>query len=222
MSDSGTWNLNAFPASSLRPRKPGRVALALKRSVDVGLSLLSLTLLAPLMALLAVLIRMDSSGPSFYISERIGKRGYPFRCFKFRTMVEDAESLKDSLAAINERDSVIFKLSNDPRVTRFGSFLRRYSLDELPQLLNVLLGDMSLVGPRPPVAAEVEMYEPEHFVRLEVLPGLTGLWQVLSRRDPSFANYISLDRAYVENWTFWLDIKILVRTAGTVLRGTGS
>ena len=137
-------------------------------------------------------------------------------------MVKDADLLKDSLVGMNERDSVLFKLSNDPRVTRLGRFLRRHSLDELPQLLNILRGDMSFVGPRPPLAEEVAMYEPEHFIRLAVLPGLTGLWQVEARRNPSFANYISLDTEYVRKWTLWMDIKIIFRTAGAVLRGTGA
>jgi lipopolysaccharide/colanic/teichoic acid biosynthesis glycosyltransferase len=178
--------------------------------------------LAPLMLFLVVLIYLDSSGPMFYTSERIGKNGYPFPCFKLRTMVKDAESLKAQIAALNERDTILFKVSMDPRVTRIGGFLRKHSLDELPQLLNVLRGEMSMVGPRPPLASEVEMYQPEHFVRLSVLPGITGLWQIESRRNPSFANYIALDRRYVENWSLWLDLKILVRTAAVVFRGTGS
>ena len=144
---------------------------------------------------------------------------FPF--FKFRTMVKGADALRNQLEALNERDEVFFKLSKDPRVTRVGGFLRKYSLDELPQLLNVLRGDMSLVGPRPPLASEVEKYEPEHLIRFAVLPGLTGLWQIESRRDPSFAKYIALDTRYVHNWSFWLDIKVLFRTAGVVLRGTG-
>jgi lipopolysaccharide/colanic/teichoic acid biosynthesis glycosyltransferase len=175
----------------------------------------------PLLVALAVLIYLDDPGPIFYTSERIGKDGYAFPCFKFRTMVKNADSLQARLAVLNERDTILFKLSNDPRVTRVGTFLRRYSLDELPQLFNVLRSEMSLVGPRPPLASEVERYAPEHLIRLAVLPGLTGLWQIESRQNPSFANYIALDKAYVENWSFWLDVKILFRTLGVVLRGTG-
>jgi lipopolysaccharide/colanic/teichoic acid biosynthesis glycosyltransferase len=130
--------------------------------------------------------------------------------------------MKKDLAAMNERDGVLFKLSNDPRVTRIGKLLRKYSIDELPQLLNVLRGEMSMVGPRPPLASEVEKYELEHLRRLDVLPGITGLWQVQARRDSSFAKYIALDTSYVENWSFWLDMKILLRTVGVVLAGTGS
>ena len=131
------------------------------------------------------------------------------------------EQLKQSLATQNERDGILFKIKNDPRVTPLGRVLRKFSLDELPQLLNVLRGDMSLVGPRPPIASEVERYDVEHFRRLEVLPGLTGLWQIRARQDPSFERYVALDLAYVENWSFWLDLKILVRTAEVVFRGTG-
>jgi lipopolysaccharide/colanic/teichoic acid biosynthesis glycosyltransferase len=123
---------------------------------------------------------------------------------------------------MNERDSVLFKITNDPRITRTGRFLRKYSLDELPQLINVLRGDMSMVGPRPPIASEVRRYELNHLRRLDVVPGITGLWQVQARQDPSFDSYISLDTAYIENWSLWLDIKILVRTVGVVISGTGT
>ncbi len=209
----------ATPCS--KRRQPRKSALALKRFVDIAFALLVITSLAPLMVVLAVLIYLESPGPVFYTSERIGKDGVAFPFFKFRTMVKGADALRNQLEALNERDAVFFKLSKDPRVTRVGGFLRKYSLDELPQLLNVLRGEMSLVGPRPPLASEVEKYEPEHLIRFAVLPGLTGLWQVESRRDPSFAKYIALDIRYVHNWSFWLDIKVLFRTAGVVLRGTG-
>jgi lipopolysaccharide/colanic/teichoic acid biosynthesis glycosyltransferase len=170
---------------------------------------------------IAIAIYLESKGPIFYISERIGRRGHVFRCFKFRTMVTNADQLKDHLGSLNERDGVLFKVRNDPRITRVGRFLRKYSLDELPQFFNILRGEMSLVGPRPPIASEVEKYKLEHLRRLEVLPGLTGLWQVHARQDSSFEKYIALDTAYVENWSFWLDIKILLRTTEVVLRGTG-
>jgi lipopolysaccharide/colanic/teichoic acid biosynthesis glycosyltransferase len=165
---------------------------------------------------------MDTPGPIFYASERIGKKGRVFGCIKFRTMVPDAERRRAEILHMNERDSVLFKISNDPRITRTGRFLRKYSLDELPQLLNVLRGDMSLVGPRPPIASEVKRYELNHLRRLDVTPGVTGLWQVQARQDPSFDSYISLDTAYIENWSLWLDIKILVRTIGVVISGTGT
>jgi len=214
--------LGIFPVASLHRREPRVIGLFFKRLVDIALSLLALILTAPLMLAVAVAIKLDSQGPVFYISDRIGKRGRVFPCFKFRTMVNHADRMKKDLTALNERDGILFKLSNDPRVTRLGRILRKYSLDELPQFLNVLRGEMSIVGPRPPIASEVEKYELEHFRRLEVLPGLTGLWQVQARHDPSFAKYIALDTAYVENWSFWLDLRILVQTANVVVRGTGA
>jgi lipopolysaccharide/colanic/teichoic acid biosynthesis glycosyltransferase len=136
-------------------------------------------------------------------------------------MVANAEALQSSLQHLNEREKVLFKINNDPRVTPLGRFLRRYSLDELPQLWNVLRGDMSLVGPRPPLASEVRHYEREHMRRLDALPGMTGLWQVEARRDPSFARYLSLDLDYVEHWNPWLDARILLKTIAVVLAGTG-
>jgi lipopolysaccharide/colanic/teichoic acid biosynthesis glycosyltransferase len=137
-------------------------------------------------------------------------------------MVINADKLREDLAHLNEREGVLFKISNDPRITKVGAILRKYSLDELPQLLNVLIGDMSLVGPRPPMAAEVEQYDIAHLRRLDVLPGMTGLWQVEARQDPSFDSYISLDTAYVENWNLLLDLRILARTIGVVVGGTGA
>jgi exopolysaccharide biosynthesis polyprenyl glycosylphosphotransferase len=214
--------LGVFPVVSLHRRDPRTIALVLKRIFDIGFSLATLTAVFPLMVLIAIVVRLNSEGPIFFVSERIGKRGRVFPCFKFRTMVKNAEQLKKNLIAMNERDGILFKVSNDPRVTRVGRFMRKYSLDELPQLFNVLRGEMSIVGPRPPIASEVEKYELEHFRRLEVLPGLTGLWQIQARQDASFARYIALDTAYVENWTFWLDLKILVRTTEVILRGTGA
>ena len=193
-----------------------------KRALDVCLSMTLLIFLAPVMAMIALAIWLDGPGPLLYLSERIGKRGRPFTCYKFRTMIVNADLLRSELHAKNERDGVLFKLSNDPRVTRVGRFLRKYSLDELPQLINVIRGEMSLVGPRPPLASEVENYGPEHFFRLTVLPGLTGLWQVQARKSPSFVDYINLDLVYVNNWSLWLDIRILWRTLGVVLAGTGT
>ena len=214
--------LGVFPVVSLHRRDPRTVALVLKRGVDIALSLMALVAVFPVMLAIALAIRLESGGTVFYVSERIGKRGRVFPCFKFRTMVKNAEQLKKDMSALNERDGILFKVTNDPRVTKIGRVLRKYSLDELPQFFNVLRGEMSIVGPRPPIASEVEKYELEHFRRLEVLPGLTGLWQVQARQDSSFAKYIALDTAYVENWSFWLDLKILVRTAEVVLRGTGA
>ncbi len=212
--------LGIFPVAPLHRREPRVIGLFCKRVVDILLSVLALIITAPLMIAIAIAIKLESKGPVLYVSDRIGKRGRVFPCFKFRTMVNNADKMKKDLTALNERDGILFKVANDPRVTRLGRILRKYSLDELPQFLNVLRGEMSIVGPRPPIAAEVEKYELEHFRRLEVLPGLTGLWQVQARHDPSFAKYIALDTAYVENWSFWLDVRILVQTANVVVRGT--
>jgi exopolysaccharide biosynthesis polyprenyl glycosylphosphotransferase len=214
--------LGIFPVVSLHRRNPRTISLVLKRGVDILLSLMALVAVFPVMLAIALAIRVEGEGNIFYVSERIGKRGRVFPCFKFRTMVKNAEQLKKDMMALNERDGILFKVTNDPRITRIGRVLRKYSLDELPQFFNVLRGEMSIVGPRPPIASEVEKYELEHFRRLEVLPGLTGLWQIQARQDASFAKYISLDTAYVENWSFWLDLKILVRTAEVVVRGTGT
>ncbi|HEX4039001.1 MAG TPA: sugar transferase [Acidobacteriaceae bacterium] len=214
--------LGIFPVAALHRREPRAIPLFCKRVADIGLSLVALALTLPLMLVIAAAVKLESEGPVFYISNRIGKRGRVFPCFKFRTMVKNAEIMKKDLTALNERDGILFKVSNDPRITGLGRLLRKYSLDELPQFLNVLRGEMSLVGPRPPLVSEVEKYELEHFRRLEVMPGLTGLWQVQARHDPSFARYIALDTAYVENWTFWLDLRIMLQTANVVIRGTGT
>jgi len=220
--NAGIEYMGVFPLVSLHRNAPRTISLALKRAGDFVLSLAALIAAAPAMMAIAIAIRVESEGPVFYVSERIGRRGHVFPCFKFRTMVKDADQLRKHLDPLNERDGVLFKVSNDPRVTQVGRFLRKYSLDELPQFINVLRGEMSLVGPRPPIASEVEKYKLEHLRRLEVLPGLTGLWQVQARQDASFEKYIALDTAYVENWSFWLDLKILFQTAEVVLRGTGT
>jgi len=220
--DAQMFYLGDFPVITIHRRDDRALALLLKRAVDIVLSSALLLMLAPLFVMIGLLVTLTSPGPAFYVSERIGKKGRVFRLWKFRTMMVGADSMKAQLAAANERNGILFKIKNDPRVTPVGRFLRKFSLDELPQLFNVLWGDMSLVGPRPPLANEVAQYEVKHYRRLDVLPGLTGLWQVRARHDPSFDQYVALDIAYVENWNFWMDLKILVRTAEVVLRGTGS
>ena len=192
-----------------------------KRLLDIGVSVGLLMTLSPLIVAIALLIWLRADGPVLYVSQRIGRNGRPFAMYKFRTMIRNADHLKCSLLARNERGAILFKISNDPRITRFGRILRKYSLDELPQLMNVLRGEMSLVGPRPPLASEVQQYYPHHYIRLTVLPGLTGLWQIEARRSPSFHDYIALDSEYVRNCSLWLDMKILWRTIGVVLSGTG-
>jgi exopolysaccharide biosynthesis polyprenyl glycosylphosphotransferase len=196
-------------------------ALAVKRTLDVLLSLLASILLSPVMAAIALVIKLESKGPVLYRSWRVGQNGKPFVILKFRTMVANADELKDSLQHLNEREGLLFKISNDPRTTPFGRFLRRYSLDELPQLVNVLRGEMSLVGPRPPSLDEYEHYTAEHRIRLVAKPGITGLWQITARTDPSFSTALRLDRSYIENWTPWLDLEILLKTMPVVLQGDG-
>ncbi len=225
--DGLAWNapveyIGHFPTIPLHRRDMPMGSFLGKRILDIALSTMALMILTPLMLVIAITIRLDSPGPILYRSQRIGRKGRTFCVYKFRTMVRNAHELKAEMEHMNERDGILFKITNDPRITRVGKVLRKYSLDELPQFYNVLLGDMSIVGPRPPLAAEVEQYDLTHLRRLDVLPGITGLWQVEARQDPSFDSYISLDTAYVENWTLWLDLKILARTVAVVFGGTGS
>jgi len=227
MYDGLAWNarveyVGQFPTIPLHRRHFPMGGFMLKRVLDTTVSVIGLLATSPIMLAIALAIRLDSPGPIFYKAQRIGRKGRTFSCYKFRTMVQNADKLKADLEHMNERDSVLFKIKKDPRITRVGKVLRKYSLDELPQFYNVLKGDMSLVGPRPPMAAEVEQYDLAHLRRLDVLPGITGLWQVEARQDPSFDSYISLDTAYVENWNLMMDLRILARTVGVVLSGTGS
>ena len=211
-----------FPASPLQFPCLSASGRVIKRALDIVFSGLMLFLLSPVLLVIALAIKLDSPGPVLYISERVGKNGRVFRCFKFRTMVRDAERQQERVMHLNERDAILFKISNDPRVTRAGRILRRYSLDELPQFSNVLLGDMSVVGPRPPMVGEVREYSLSHLHRLDVTPGITGLWQIQGRHDPSFESYVSLDLTYIENWSIALDLKIVAQTVGVVLSGTGT
>jgi exopolysaccharide biosynthesis polyprenyl glycosylphosphotransferase len=225
--DGLAWNaqveyIGQFPTIPLHRRDFPIGSFLMKRMLDILLSSLALCVLSPIMLVIGIAVRLGSPGPIFYKAARIGRKGRTFSCYKFRTMVVNADKMKADLEHMNEREGVLFKIVNDPRITPVGRVLRKYSLDELPQFYNVLRGDMSLVGPRPPIASEVEQYDLAHLRRLDVLPGITGLWQVEARQDPSFDSYISLDTAYVENWSFWLDLKILARTVGVVFSGTGS
>ncbi len=214
--------IGQFPTIPLHRCNLPEGKLLFKRGLDVAFSSLASLFLMPLFAVIAIAIKLDSKGPVFYSSERIGKKGRVFRCMKFRTMVRDAEKRRAGLMHMNERDGVLFKIADDPRVTKLGKLLRKYSLDELPQFFNVLRGEMSVVGPRPPLAGEVKEYKLSQLRRLDVTPGITGLWQVQARQDPSFDSYISLDVAYVKEWSIWLDLKIIARTIGVVFSGTGS
>jgi exopolysaccharide biosynthesis polyprenyl glycosylphosphotransferase len=200
----------------------GGMRLLVKELFDRCAAAAALILLAPLMAFLAVAIRLHDRGPALFTQVRVGKDGHAFKIYKFRTMVVDAEQRKPELLAADERDHVLFKLREDPRITPVGTYLRRWSVDELPQLINVLLGDMSLVGPRPALPDEAEQYAEYVRRRLVVKPGLTGLWQVGGRADLSWDESVRLDLRYVENWSFALDLQILWKTISVLIRGSGA
>jgi lipopolysaccharide/colanic/teichoic acid biosynthesis glycosyltransferase len=189
--------------------------------MDLVLSSIALALLSPLMLVIALAVKLDSPGPVIYRSFRAGKKGRSFICYKFRTMVAGSDALKESLGRLNERCGPFFKIADDPRVTPFGRFLRKYSLDELPQLWNVLKGDMSLVGPRPHPVEDCAQYSSEDRRRLGVTPGVTGLWQVMARANPSFEVCMMLDLVYIEKWSLLLDCRILLKTIPAVLAGEG-
>lgn len=207
---------------TLAPAPIAPLPLFCKRLLDVGVALVGLALFAPFFPLLALAIKLDSPGPVFFRQWRCGLRGRRFLLYKLRTMVENAEALRPQLAHLNVMDGPVFKAPRDPRVTRVGRFLRRFSLDEVPQLWNVLKGDMSLVGPRPPLPEEVAHYEPWQRRRLAMKPGLTCLWQISGRTELSFAQWMALDLAYIDSWSLALDLKILVKTIPAVLRGRGA
>jgi exopolysaccharide biosynthesis polyprenyl glycosylphosphotransferase len=194
----------------------------IKSAFDRALACVAMLLVAPLFILVAVIIRLGDGGPALFRQTRVGKNGRPFTVYKFRTMVVDAEARKAELVLRNETGGVLFKMRNDPRITRVGEVLRRYSLDELPQLLNVIRGDMSLVGPRPPLPDEVAKYLDHVRRRLVVKPGITGLWQVNGRSDLSWDESVRLDLRYVENWSLMLDLQILWKTCSAVIRGSGA
>ncbi|MCA9403935.1 MAG: sugar transferase [Candidatus Omnitrophica bacterium] len=193
-----------------------------KRIFDVIFSLIFIMILAPFLLMVAILIKLDSPGPVFHRSLRYGRKGHKFQMLKFRSMVKDAEKKMDELRQHNEVDGPIFKIKNDPRITPIGRILRKYSIDELPQLFNVLKGDMSLVGPRPLLTEEVQREDLRQLLRLEVLPGMTGLWQIRGRSDVSFTRLLRWDMWYINNWSIWLDVNILFQTIPVVIRGRGA
>jgi lipopolysaccharide/colanic/teichoic acid biosynthesis glycosyltransferase len=203
-------------------REDRRLARFAKRTLDVAGASIGITLSLPVLALAALAIRLDSKGPVLYCQLRCGRDGRRFCLWKLRTMVDGAEAQQAALTSLNEMDGPMFKIRDDPRVTRVGRFLRRYSLDEVPQLWNVLTGDMSLVGPRPPLPREVLAYKPKERERLAVTPGLTGPWQVSGRNDLSFAQCVELDIEYVRSWSVARDLQILARTIPAVFRGDGA
>jgi lipopolysaccharide/colanic/teichoic acid biosynthesis glycosyltransferase len=195
----------------------------LKGALDRVSAFFALCILSIPIVLIATIIKLTSPGPVFIKQERVGRYGRLFDCYKFRSMRADAEAMRDQLEQLNHHDApLIFKMRSDPRVTRFGSFLRRASLDELPNLFNVLRGDMSIVGPRPPLPREVAHYTAKHMQRLAATPGLTGLWQVSGRSELGFDQMVDLDLEYIDRWSLWLDAQILLKTPGAVLGGRGA
>ncbi len=210
-----------IPVLTLREERMPTFGLFLKQVVDTVTAAATLAFAAPLLSIIALVIKLESPGPVLYQAERAGLKGRRFRCYKFRTMDANADKLKELLRASNERQGPFFKMVDDPRITRVGRFLRRYSLDELPQLWNVVRGEMSLVGPRPHPVDDFERYDLGDLQRLDVPPGLTGLWQVTARRDPSFERGLALDLEYIRTWTLWRDFQILYKTISVVLHGSG-
>lgn len=214
--------INGIPLISIKQSALTGFNYTLKRAVDLFVSSLAIILLAPLWLLVAIAIRLDSSGPVLFRQERVGRYGKPFILYKFRSMYQDAEAQLAKLREKNEAAGPLFKMRDDPRRTRVGRIIRRTSIDELPQLINVLRGEMSLVGPRPGLASEVAQYQDWHRKRLEVLPGITGLWQVSGRSNLTFDEMVMLDIYYAENWSLSLDLRIMLRTIPQLLFGEGA
>jgi|HubBroStandDraft_1064217.scaffolds.fasta_scaffold00849_3 exopolysaccharide biosynthesis polyprenyl glycosylphosphotransferase len=220
--DAPFRHVGDFPVMEIHWRSMPTLGLFAKSVFDIFFSVAALVLCSPVLGVLAVWVKLDSPGMMFYRSRRVGKKGRVFTCYKLRTMVRNADDLKESLRHRNEREGPFFKIEDDPRITRPGRFLRKYSLDELPQLWNVLKGDMSLVGPRPHPLDDYQQYDLDHLRRLEVKPGVTGLWQVTARQDPSFDASMRLDLEYIDGWSFLIDMGILYKTLWVVLRGEGA
>lgn len=194
----------------------------MKRFLDIVLSLATLVVLSPLLVILCVAIKLSSDGPVLYKQTRLGVGGKPFQLYKFRSMIQNADSLKNSLSSMNEASGPVFKIRNDPRITPIGRYLRKFSLDELPQLWNILKGDMSIVGPRPPLPNEVHNYQPWQLRRLSVPQGLTCIWQISGRSNINFDDWVKLDLRYIDSWSLILDLKIIIQTFFTVVRGHGA
>jgi exopolysaccharide biosynthesis polyprenyl glycosylphosphotransferase len=195
----------------------------LKRGLDILASAILLILFSPVFLLIGLLVKLEDGGPIFFAQRRVGQFGREFRMFKVRSMCLNAEARLQELLAQNQHaDGVTFKLKRDPRITRVGRWLRKFSLDELPQLYNVLIGDMSLVGPRPPVPSEVSKYSLAHRRRLAIKPGITCIWQISGRAEIDFSGQVQLDVNYIENLSFWMDVKILARTVPAVISGKGA
>lgn len=222
MSTVQIGNINSLPVVTLVKTPMRGLGYVIKRILDMISATILIVLISPIFLLTMTAIKLDSKGDIFYKQKRIGKNGKAFYMYKFRSMVTNADELLKELTTKNESDGIAFKMKQDPRITKVGRFIRKYSIDELPQLFNVIKGDMSLVGPRPPLPYEVDYYGDWEWRRLEVTPGITGLWQVSGRSNLSFQQWISLDIYYIENWSIALDIKILLKTIPVVLKGEGA
>ncbi len=207
----------------LVPPQRSRAKLAIKRVIDLAGATVLLLVLSPVLLAMAIAVKVTSEGPVLYRWRVLGENGRPFVGYKFRTMVRDADELKTNLMHLNERSGPVFKMANDPRVTRLGRWLRKHSLDELPQLWSVLVGDMSLVGPRPPGPAEYRDFELWQMRKISVRPGMTCVWQVEGRHTVTeFADWARMDLRYIDTWSLWRDVVILARTAAVVVKGTGT
>ncbi len=211
--------LDGTPVFSLVSGPDRSIALIVKRLFDLAVSAAAVIILSPVLLAIALLVRSNDGGPVLFRQRRVGLHGRPFDVIKFRSMAPDAEARQAELAHLNEIRGRAFKVTNDPRITKIGRFLRRTSLDELPQLLNVIRGEMSLVGPRPPLPSEVEGYDLWHRRRLSMKPGITGLWQVRDRHSDNFDTWVEADLEYIDRWSLWLDVKILARTIPAALEG---
>jgi exopolysaccharide biosynthesis polyprenyl glycosylphosphotransferase len=214
--------LNGVPLIDFKENQLTGWNYVMKRACDISLALFAILCASIPMLIVAIAIKLDSKGPILFRQTRVGKDGKLFKCLKFRSMHVNAEQMLEALRQHNQTGGITFKMANDPRRTRVGKIIRRTSLDELPQFFNILFGEMSFVGPRPPIVKEVEKYENWHYRRLEVTPGLSGLWQVSGRSNLSYEEMVKLDIYYAEHWSLWLDIKIIAKTLPAVLRGDGA
>jgi exopolysaccharide biosynthesis polyprenyl glycosylphosphotransferase len=216
-------DLGSIPLLTLEPVAQDEWTLTVKRMIDLGAAILMMPVLMPLMAIIAIAVKLDSKGPVFFVQERVGLNKRRFPMFKFRTMVVGSEAMLKEIEHLNEAEGPIFKIKNDPRITRVGRFLRKSSLDEVPQILNIIRGEMSFVGPRPMSVRDVDLFDRGiQRKRFSVKPGITCLWQVSGRSELPFSKWLELDLEYIKNWSLALDLKILLKTIPVVLKGTGA
>jgi exopolysaccharide biosynthesis polyprenyl glycosylphosphotransferase len=210
---------NSFITHQTTPTK--YISLKMKEAFDILFSAFVLVITSPIMLIIIILIKCTDKGPVFFKQERVGQNGRRFVCFKFRSMILNAESMVEELQHQNESDGPTFKIENDPRITKIGKFLRKTSLDEFPQFFNVIKGEMSVVGPRPPLLSEVKQYEKYQLRRLSMKPGITCIWQVSGRNSISFKEWMQMDLDYIDNWSVWLDMKIILKTITVVFKANG-